>query len=78
MLRLHLLHALGGLRRAGLVVVELVGLDAHADDLARVDVHPVRGRRVEQLVGGGRLRTGQPEVGTFVWVAVGCAARFQS
>lgn len=53
MLRLHLLHALCCLGRAGLIIVELVGLDAHAHDLARVDIHPVCGRGVEQLVRGG-------------------------
>ena len=70
MLRRHLLHALGDLGRAGLVIVELVALDAHAHDLARVDVHPVCCRGVEELVHGRRLGVWQPEVSALVRVAV--------
>jgi hypothetical protein len=67
------LDAVGGLGRAGLVVDERVGLDAHAEDVAGVDVQPARGGDVEQRgVGGRDVGVCDPEVRALLRVAVRC------
>ena len=65
-----MLYALVRFGRAGLVIVKLIGFDTYPDHIARVDVHPVRQRRIEQLVGGRRLGTWQPEVRALFWVTI--------
>ena len=68
--------ALSCFGRPGLVVAELVALDAHAQGFAGVYVHALRGRRIKELVRRGdvvRIRFGrfvrwEPKVGAFGWV----------
>ena len=63
------LDALSGFWGPRFVIIEFICFNAHAHDFVLVDVHTVRGRRVEELVCGGQGRTGEPEVCTLVGVA---------
>ena len=75
-LRLCNHNALSCFGRSGLVVAELVALDAHAQGFAGVYVHALRGRRIKELVRRGdvvrirfgRFVRGEPKVGAFGWV----------